>query len=198
MGLGNTDAAGIWFDTVFTPSYMELSKAYDAWKNPATRTPTITAKLIEVEKVFIPIYRQLYTGFLKSSPLVTNDDLLGMSLPQRTSGRKPSPIPVDSPDADADTSRIRRVGIHYYESAGTHKRGKPDGVHGAETRWGVFDTSQEVTIEQLTHSSFDTRSPLVLEFKDEQRGKVLYFALRWENTRGEKGPFGPILKAIIP
>ncbi|MDR0754310.1 MAG: hypothetical protein LBF04_02865, partial [Prevotellaceae bacterium] len=70
--------------------------------------------------------------------------------------------------------------------------------HGAEIRWQVFDTQQEVHLDELINSSFDTNSPLTLEFNDRQRGKVLYFALRWENTRGEKGPFGPILNAIIP
>jgi hypothetical protein len=55
-----------------------------------------------------------------------------------------------------------------------------------------------VHINDLTNSSFDTHTPLTLEFADEDRGKVLYFALRWENTRGEKGPFGAIMNAIIP
>jgi hypothetical protein len=31
-----------------------------------------------------------------------------------------------------------------------------------------------------------------------QRGKTVYFALRWENTRGEKGPWSEIMSAIIP
>jgi hypothetical protein len=32
----------------------------------------------------------------------------------------------------------------------------------------------------------------------EDRGKKLYFALRWENTRGEKGPWSEIHSTIIP
>jgi hypothetical protein len=50
----------------------------------------------------------------------------------------------------------------------------------------------------LTHSAFDTRSPLKLQFENDLRGKTLYFAMRWENTRGEKGPWSPIMSVIIP
>ncbi|MDR2362267.1 MAG: hypothetical protein LBD91_06005 [Prevotellaceae bacterium] len=29
-------------------------------------------------------------------------------------------------------------------------------------------------------------------------GKTVYFALRWENTRGEKGPWSDIMSATVP
>jgi hypothetical protein len=45
---------------------------------------------------------------------------------------------------------------------------------------------------------FDTNSPLDIEFTEEDRGKVVWFAVRWENTRGEKGPWSEIYFAIIP
>jgi hypothetical protein len=51
--------------------------------------------------------------------------------------------------------------------------------------------------EELIHSTFSTRSPFRLSFKGTDRGKVLYFALRWDNTRGEKGPWSEILNVII-
>lgn len=37
-----------------------------------------------------------------------------------------------------------------------------------------------------------------LTFDENQRGKTVYFALRWENTRGEKGPWSQIVSSIIP
>ncbi|MDR3132631.1 MAG: hypothetical protein LBU42_01235, partial [Prevotellaceae bacterium] len=113
-------------------------------------------------------------------------------------GNTPSPVPGTRPAASVNTSQFRRISIEFYEDDGTHKKAKPPGVHGAEVRWAVFDNLREVHINDLTNSSFDTHTPLTLEFADEDRGKVLYFALRWENTRGEKGPFGAIMNAIIP
>ncbi|MDR2805336.1 MAG: hypothetical protein LBB85_06800, partial [Dysgonamonadaceae bacterium] len=100
--------------------------------------------------------------------------------------------------SEVSTPELRRVNIHFFESDGVHRKAKPDGQHGAECRWAVFDKPQEVHINDLTNSTFDTHTPLMLEFADEDRGKTFYFALRWENNVGEKGPFGPIQSAIVP
>ena len=48
------------------------------------------------------------------------------------------------------------------------------------------------------HSEFDTASPFTLNFQGHERGKTVYFCLRWENTVGEKGPWGEIYSAIVP
>jgi hypothetical protein len=199
MGFAMSTPQGQWLDNTFEPVYNDFHLAFEEWKSPATRTPFISEHLFATEKVFKQEYRQLYTGFLKESPLVTDEDLLAMGLPKRhTGGGKPAPVPTDYPAAQANTATMRRVGIDYYEDNATHRKAKPAGVHGVEVRWAVFDAIREVHIDDLVHSSFDTRTPLILEFADEQRGKVLYYALRWENTRGEKGPFGPIENVIIP
>ncbi|MDR2773821.1 MAG: hypothetical protein LBC19_03595 [Tannerella sp.] len=198
LGFAEGTVLGEWLDNEFEPALQAFEAAFTEWKDPSERTKTKTARLNEAEKAFKAVYRKLYTGFLRESPIVTDDDLISMDLPKRSSGRKPSPVPDEFPDADADTSQIRRITIHFYENKSAHKKAKPAGVHGAEIRWSVFDTQQEVYLDELTNSSFDTNSPFTLEFTDRQRGKVLYFALRWENTRGEKGPFGPVLNAVIP
>jgi hypothetical protein len=52
--------------------------------------------------------------------------------------------------------------------------------------------------EALIHSEFDTASPFTLNFQGHERGKTVYFCLRWENTVGEKGPWGEIYSAIVP
>jgi hypothetical protein len=70
-------------------------------------------------------------------------------------------------------------------------------VHGAEICWAVLDTPP-VNWSQLVNSSFDTASPFRLSFEGEMRGRRLYFALRWENTRGAKGPWSEIQDTVIP
>ncbi|MDR3283731.1 MAG: hypothetical protein LBS97_00955 [Treponema sp.] len=54
------------------------------------------------------------------------------------------------------------------------------------------------TVEELTRSAFDPRSPFTLTFQENQRGKALYFALHWENAKGQAGPWSVIQKAIVP
>ncbi|MDR2418855.1 MAG: hypothetical protein LBD79_07350 [Treponema sp.] len=104
--------------------------------------------------------------------------------------------PETYPEAEADTSIIRQITIHFWDSA-TKKRGKPHGVHGAEIRWALLD-HEPVSENELVNSDFDTASPLTLKFDESQRGKRLYFCPRWESTTNLKGPFGEIYSAVIP
>jgi hypothetical protein len=74
MGLASDTPGGMWFDTNFVPRYHDFHIAFLEWLNPAERTQLKITVLDETETEFKPTYRQFYTGFLKSSPLVTDDD----------------------------------------------------------------------------------------------------------------------------
>ncbi|MDR1493008.1 MAG: hypothetical protein LBT05_09845 [Planctomycetaceae bacterium] len=54
------------------------------------------------------------------------------------------------------------------------------------------------SVHELTRSVLATRTPHVFEFTDEERGKTVYFAICWQNEKGERGPFSEIASAIIP
>ena len=108
----------------------------------------------------------------------------------------PGAAPETYPEAEADTSVIRQVTIHFWDSA-TKKRGKPHGVHGAEIRWALLGHAP-ASVNELTSSDFDTTSPFTLKFDESRRGQRVYFSLRWETTMNLKGPFGKIYSAVIP
>jgi hypothetical protein len=72
---------------------------------------------------------------------------------------------------------------------------KPDDVHGIKVRWAILDPSS-ADIKELTHSSFDTRGPLILEFPEHGQGKRVYIAgpreierwrMGWIDGRGREG-----------
>jgi hypothetical protein len=197
MGFDPASPQGQWLDTEFQPKYNFFVATFNAWLNPSERTQNKIIKLAEAEEAFKPAYRKLYTGFLKNNPLVTDDDLNSMDLPKHSSGRHPSPVATEAPDADVDSSTIGRLTIHFFERGSNHKKGKPVGQHGAEIRWALL-TTPPARWDELVHSEIDTNSPFTLQFEHDQRGQTVYFALRWENTRGEKGPWSDILSAIIP
>jgi hypothetical protein len=92
---------------------------------------------------------------------------------------------------------IRQIVLDY-KDMGAEDNGKPEDVHGIEIRWAILDHVPAGVVE-LTHSSFATRHPFRITFREEDRGKTVYFAGRWEIQRGgEKGKFGPIASAVIP
>jgi hypothetical protein len=198
MGFNPHSAQVKWLNAEFFVKYEAFKTAFENWLNEAARTKLLTEQLVEAEKVFRLVYRQLYTGFLKESPFVTDNDLLAMGLPKRhTGGGVPSPIATTYPECRVDTGTLRRLIIHFFDQDKIKSKAKPAGQHGAEICWVISDTPI-IDVSNLTHSAFDTKTPFTLEFEGHDRGKTVYFCLRWENTRGEKGPWSEIHNVIIP
>jgi hypothetical protein len=140
--------------------------------------------------------RDFANSSIRYNPLMRPEDKLIYGIHPAdhtlTTGKEPGSYP----EAETDTSVIRQLTIHFWDSI-TKKRGKPHGVHGAEIRWAILG-HEPLTVEELINSAFDTASPFTLKFDESQRGMRVYFCLRWESTSNLKGPFGEIYSAIIP
>ena len=196
LGYAANTLSGDWLDKVFLPAYLVYDGLFKAWENPATRTKPDMQMLENGEKEFTVLYRQLY-GTLKAAAYVDDNALMQMGLPPRGANtREPSPVAIEPPTVRVILDRIRTVVIEF-GNADTGKKRKPRGQHGPECRYVISD-HPVTSLDELIHSTFDTDSPLVLEFREEDRGKIVYFALRWENTRGEKGTFSAIFSTVIP
>jgi hypothetical protein len=55
-----------------------------------------------------------------------------------------------------------------------------------------------VSGDELPHSLFTKRRKELFDFPMEDSGKTVYFCIRYENSKGKAGPWGPIISAIIP
>jgi hypothetical protein len=169
-----------------------------AWANyqdPALRTPLITFIKNEKRKAYEKVLRILIQ-MLESNPLVTDDDRRSVGIVIRDTSRTPVKPPKTYPEFMIDTSIIRCLIILFWD-LGSKSKAKPRGIHGAEICWAILDRPP-LSVDELVHSNFCTRSPFKLTFDESDRGKTVYFCLRWENTKGEKGPWSEIMMAIIP
>jgi len=186
---------GQWLDDELLPKKVKWVTAWNAYLVPATRTPLITFTKTAARKEYEKPLR-LLVKILESNPRVTDEDRRGMGFKVPAATKTVIPPPTTYPLFTVDSATIRLLTIHFRDSESSSKA-KPYGVHGAEIRWSLLDTPP-VTVNELTVSNFDTRSPFTLEFENNQRGKTVWFCLRWENTKGEKGPWSEISSAIIP
>jgi hypothetical protein len=134
---------------------------------------------------------------LRYNPNVTNEDriALGLKVPDTTPTQKT--VTGSHPLITADTSTLLHVKLHIRDSAMQKSHAKPPGVHGCEIVWAILDAPPTDT-EDLIHSAFTTKAMHDFEFLEKQRGQHLFFRGRWENNRGEKGPWGEIGNSIIP
>jgi hypothetical protein len=174
----------------------DYTHKYAAADNPITRTPVAVVARQEARKDFVNLLRQVIRAFVTYNPTVTDEDRKKMELPIHKQTKTHAPIADSYPEFEIDTRLIRRLTIHYHNQKSKSKQ-KPQGQHAAEIAW-VISNSQIINTKDLINSTISTKSPCTLEFTGDQRGKTVYFCLRWENTRGEKGPWSEIVSAIVP
>ena len=183
-----------WLESLFDPARDKWNDIWALYENPGTRTSLVIADKIDHRKVYEGYLSTLVSN-LKVNTLVTDKERREAGIVINDTKPTPVPKPTTFPVATIDTSLQRHITVHFRDSEKSTV-GKPYGIHGAEIKWIIAVEMPKVS--ELTNSSFDTRTPLTLEFDDDQRAKTIWMCLRWENTRGEKGPWGTMLNAIIP
>jgi hypothetical protein len=147
------------------------------------------AELIKKEKLFV-------RNNLQNNDAMTNNGRKELRIPIYATTKSPSPEPDTLPDFQVSTPFPRSVQIKF-RAQNALRWGKPQHVHGLECQWVISDTVPS-KIEELLHSASATHNPLELVFDEDQRGKRLYFEVRWENGPKKKGPWSDIYSAIIP
>jgi hypothetical protein len=197
FSMDKTTRLGDWFLLKFMPEYENYKASYAIWRDPATQTPGASVQLKEDEDRFIPFFRTL-CALLKALPLVSNADLENMHLPKRPDHEyHPAPVADAPPAFDVHPMDGHRMRIYFYPEGSETKKGKPAGQHGMEIVWG-FTENLSIEPEDLPHSTFDTNSPHTLTFQVKDAGKRIGIAGRWENNRGDKGPWSEIKFVFAP
>ncbi|MDR0667601.1 MAG: hypothetical protein LBF90_03160 [Prevotellaceae bacterium] len=194
----NADRFGISAGT-FTPllaKRTDYESKYAVSENPETRTSAHILARKEARVAYAGALRSFFKAHILYNEAVTDEDrrIMGLNVPDVHP--TPVPRPTKEPEATVSTPSPATLEIHFRDKDETG-HAKAYGIHGAEVMWGVLETAP-VDWSELPRSSFATHSPLRLTFSGYDRGKTVYFAVRWENNRGEKGPWSEILSAIVP
>jgi hypothetical protein len=146
-------------------------------------------RLIHLEEVFV-------RNNLQNNDAMTDTIRKELRIPIHDTTPTPQPAPDSIPEVEVETPHPRTVRIKFRDEHAP-RWGKPEHVHGLECLWRVME-ERPVQVKDLQHSAFATRSPLELVFEEDERGKKVYFAVRWENGAGKKGLWSDIYSAIIP
>ncbi|MDR0337097.1 MAG: hypothetical protein LBI18_08405 [Planctomycetaceae bacterium] len=164
---------------------------------PDTRTKAAVQRKNDARKILERTLRQSIREYLAHNHFLTNPQRENLQLPIYKTTRTHAPIADTYPHIQIDSGTIRRLIIYFHDQSPHKSKAKPAGQHGVEIRWMISDVPI-VNLEELKNSSICTKPPFMLEFKEHDRGKLVYFCLRWENTRGEKGPWSELETAFIP
>jgi hypothetical protein len=197
-----TAKATIWgIDVVFvTALVVKVTAFQDALTvTDGPHTTVDTRHKNNTRKELETALREFVNEYIRYNHALTDEDhtALGVKIPDKH--RTPAPTPTGIIEFFMKMLAVARLGVVYRDS-GSPSKAKPPGVQGAEIRVGITEIGDPPITdpEKLPRSEFSTRTPYTLIFSAEDSGKRAYIAMRWENTRGEKGPWSPIQSAVIP
>jgi hypothetical protein len=179
--------------TDLTTGYTDWALAYGKLRLAHTSGDVLAKN--EAKEAGNHTLRTFNNEFILYSTLVSDQDKVDLG---NKPHNPPSPIPdpPTRPEFFIKILDIMRLAIHFWDQ-GSSTKAKPYGIDGAVIYWAILD-HVPAGIKELTNSVLATRTPHILEFTEEDRGKTVYIAMRWQNEKGRKGPASEIQSAIIP
>jgi len=167
-------------------------------------TPAHTLARNNAQAAATKALRLFVNQYLRFDP-VTDVDLVEMGIPVRDT------IPTAIPPP-----RIPVEGVLAFPAAGLVEMREIRGVgapldkradHGVRIYYGIVGTPSESdkfritdrprTGDDLPHSVFTRKKHQRFDFAGES-GKEVFFCMRYENMKGDAGPWGSIISAFIP
>ncbi|MDR1398396.1 MAG: hypothetical protein LBJ41_00530 [Treponema sp.] len=179
--------------TEMADTYTAWNVAYTVLEGPHTKVDTEAKN--NAKKVSKKRIRAFVNQYLRFPP-VTDEDRTAMGIPNRDIHPSPIPRPTGLPIIEVLMPHPRTVRIRF-RGENSKRWSKPKNVHGLECLWVLTETPP-AEIENLLHSAFTTANPLDISFKESERGKRVYFAVRWETSANLKGDWSEIFNAIVP
>ena len=175
------------------------------------RTPTITAQCREAFDALTALMRDIKDRYYKKPPLV-DSDFVNLGLKPKDTIKTPIHVPAGQATALitypgphvlmlnvcplAETPADPRADYGFRIYYGILPQGGATEAEAAGPSRYLIKTA--VSGEDLPHSKFTRRRKERFDFPAEDSGKIAHFCIRYENSKGEPGPWGPMFSSFIP
>ena len=175
------------------------------------RTTVVTAQCKEAFEKLTAFMRNLKTRRFFTPPL-TDADLISLELRPKTTIKTLILPPAGQGEAEVSYPGVQLLLLRIRPLSGAVIDSRV--VHGFRIFYGLLPpggaTVEQATSpmrylmnppvsgEDLPHSKFTRRKKELFDFNAVDSGKTAYFCIRYENSKGQAGPWGPIFSAIIP
>ena len=139
------------------------------------------------------------TNFVQGYPKTTDADRAEIGITVRDTSKTPTPTPTTRPLVSVDPAARLTHELRLVDEGSPTRRGKPEGVAGAEVWVKLIDAGQPAPTDPsvLSFLTMTTRPTLRTDFRAADGGKTAVYMLRWVNTRGEKGPWSDVTTATV-
>lgn len=133
---------------------------------------------------------------IQGTPAVTNAQRQALGISERGTERTPVGVPDSSPILSVDTSERLMHTIGFADSKTPTTKAKPHGVVGCQI-WIYIGATPSKIPSEYHFLITDRKTPYRYDFEGEDGGKTAHYMGRWENTKGETGPWSEIVSATI-
>ncbi len=164
----------------------------------ATRTQQDTATKNASKAVLTNLIRTTLSGVADDK--LTPADRINLNILEPAT-RTPSTPPTTKPVLQLDgNSRLLQT-ASFSDEAANGKRGNPPGVRACQLFVALIPVGAPVPTDPKAYRylATDTSTPYVATFEAADAGKIACYIGRWENERGQTGPWSdPVSAAIKP
>jgi hypothetical protein len=184
MATGLTGALDLWND------------AFPAHKTAQTAAQTATT-IKNTTRSDLTARARPAIQIIQNNPAVSDDVRVEMGLPILDKTPTRPAVPTTRPVAIVDTRQRLQHVISWRDETTVKGKAKPPGVRGAQI-WHFVGPTPPGDPGEFEFVALDTATPYLLEYEAADAGKLASYLLRWENTRGEFGPWSETVSATIP
>jgi len=164
----------------------------------AERTHTINAQIKAAKKALADVMRDIKRRYFLVPPL-TDADLVSLDLTPKDT----TPTTIPKPDVrPVGTVKIKSAGAFEITIKPEKELSAPEkkACYGCKIVYELFEQGAPppTSEKQLTESRFVRKKKELFVFQPQDSGKKAYFAMRYENSKGEFGMWCPIFSVFIP
>ncbi|MDR0598979.1 MAG: hypothetical protein LBG84_02695 [Treponema sp.] len=160
------------------------------------RSKALVSEKDAVKEALIARVRTM-VKFRFNNPIISDADRVSAGLHPRDRTRTPVPVPATRClIADVKPLGGFRVEIRFQDEAAPESRAIPYGCNGALLNY-AFGPEKEMDYDRLLHSALLTNNPWVLTLPPGAEGAFLSLACRWQNNKGELGPWSEIMYIAV-
>jgi len=171
--------------------------AMEKLKNPNHGKIDVSEKN-EARKACETASRIYVQGFLARNPNVSKQDKEAMKLNIHDTIPTPVGKPVARPDLGIKRKAEATLELHIKpaQKITDDKRA----YYGSKIVYGLFEAKDPAptSAEGLNKLLFTKRKKELMTFESQDSGKKVYFVLRYENSKGEAGPWSKVFSAFVP
>ena len=181
----------------------DLGSLFTAFRNAYNKRMQPDSGKVSVEQKNLALkalkkgVQDMVNGHINHNLAVTPDDRVALGLYVYKPTKGPVPVPATTVVLRPVPGLVRQVVVYFTDSGTPESRAKPHGAQSMELACGVLGSAPG-EIGDLPRWVTASKSPAVLTFREEDRGKTVYMAGHWKGTRQQDGPWSGIISAIIP